>query len=135
MKSVRRKWIVIAGIVAAVLAIGAVVALVVLGYAVRMMRESRTRGGGFEILVRAWEFRTDNSRWPSDEVECFGAELPPFDAWGTPLRLRITGEGDDAELLVWSAGVARTWDSKDDWVVAAQPGDAATRRGLRTRPR
>lgn len=135
MRFTRRTWLVIAGITVGVIVTMVVVGAALFGFAVRTMRESRTRGGGLEMLTRAEEFRTDHGRWPADEVECYGAELPPFDAWGTPLRLRITGQGDDAELLVWSAGVDRSWDSKDDWVVASEPRDAATRRGLRTAPR
>ena len=128
----RTQRLLIAGAVLIVLLNAVVVGA---GLAVRAMREARTRGGGFEVLGRAGEFRVDNGRWPVDEVECFGAELPPFDAWGTPLRLRIAGHGDDAVLLVWSAGVDRAWDSVDDWVVACEPRDAAKDAGLRMRPR
>lgn len=100
----------------------------------KFMQSERTRGGGYEMLSRAFEFRDDNGRWPVDAVECFGAEIPPFDAWGTPLALRIEGDGAAAELFVWSAGRDRIWDTGDDWVVSAIPVDAAKARGLREKP-
>ena len=100
----------------------------------RFMQLDRTLGGGHEVLARSFEFRDDNGRWPIDAVECFGAEIPPFDAWGTPLALRIEGDGASAQLLVWSAGRDRAWDTTDDWVVSAIPTDAAKKRGLRERP-
>lgn len=135
----RRRWLVTGGIAVAVVAVAAVVALLALGFLVRQWRERYARDHGFEMLTRAHEFRTDNGRWPSDEVECYGAELPPFDAWGTPLRLRVEMSGaemdGEAELLAWSAGFDRRWETDDDWVVACEPSDAASRTGLRTRPR
>ena len=117
----------------AVVAVAAIVALLALGFLVRQVRERHTRDRGIEMLARAAEFSTDNGRWPGDEVECYGAELPPFDAWGTPLRLRI--EGDGAELYAWSAGLDRRWETEDDWVAACEPRFVASRNGLRTRPR
>jgi len=99
-----------------------------------LVQYQRTLGGGYEILGRACEFRGDNRRWPVDAVECFGAEIPPFDAWGTPLALRVEGEGGSAELFVWSAGRDRAWDTGDDWVVSAIPVNAAKRHGLRGKP-
>lgn len=134
-KRPRRRSIVVATLVL-VLAL-AVVALVVVGpraFLMRKMAESRTRGGGLELTARAIEFRADNGRWPKDEVECFGAELPPFDAWGTPLSLRIEGDGDDASVFAWCAGRDRTWGTPDDWVVASEPRDAAKQRGFRQKP-
>lgn len=125
----------------AAIALGAVAPLaywpVVLFVAARVrgfVQYERTLGGGYEILGRACEFRGDNGRWPVDAVECFGAEIPPFDAWGTPLALRVEGEDGSAELFVWSAGRDRAWDTGDDWVVSAIPVDAAKKRGLREKP-
>ncbi len=135
MKLPRRKWLVIGTFVVLGLVVAAAIGLVVLILFVRAGQEARTRSGGLEMLSRANEFRSDQSRWPADEVECYGAEVPPFDAWGMPLRLVIEGPSDDAELLVWSAGVDRVRDSADDWVVASEPRDLASRDGLRQRPR
>lgn len=100
----------------------------------KFMQFERTLGGGYEVLARSFEFRDDNGRWPVDAVECFSAEIPPFDAWGTPLALRIEGDGASAQLFVWSAGRDRAWDTDDDWVVTAIPTDAAKKRGLREKP-
>lgn len=121
-------------VIVAALAVAAVAAVSAFVLVRRGMAVSRTRGGGFELTARAIEFRADNSRWPKDEVECFGAELPPFDAWGTPLSLRIEGDGDDASVFAWSAGRDRTWGTPDDWVVGSEPRDAANQRGFRQKP-
>ena len=130
----RRRWVAIGGIAIAFIAMSVAAAAVLLGFLARHLRDSRTRGGGYELLARSFEFRDDNGRWPVDAVECFGAEIPPFDAWGTPLALRIEGDGASAQLFVRSAGRDRAWDTTDDWVVTAIPTDAANKRGLREKP-
>ena len=97
--------------------------LVVVG-AIRLrtfMQSQRMLAGGVEVLAHADEFHADYGRWPVDEVECFGAELPPFDAWGTPMSLRITGDGDFARREVWSAGRDRAWNTGDDTLIVTMP--------------
>lgn len=130
----RRRILVIAGALLSALAIAGIALILIVLLARRAMAEARTRGGGLELTGRAIEFRADNGRWPKDEVECFGAELPPFDAWGTPLSLRIEGDADDASLFAWCAGRDRKWGTPDDWVVASEPRDAAKQRGFRQKP-
>ena len=73
-------------------------------------REVRTEIAFVEVAARAREFRTDNGRLPADIVECYGSELPPFDGWGAPVRLRLFGD----DLFVDSAGEDGVWDTGDD---------------------
>ena len=75
--------------------------------------------------MRVSEFKVDQRTLPKDLVECYGDEIPPFDAWGTPLKLVIETEGTTTNIFVWSAGKDAVWDSEDDWVVACDPPSAA----------
>ncbi len=84
-------------------------------------RMAVARNHADEVLVRLEEFREDNKRNPADIVECYGAEIPPLDAWGTPLALKFTGEGKDAKPSVWSAGPDLEWDTTDDVLHASGP--------------
>jgi hypothetical protein len=84
-------------------------------------RKAKTRVSALAVLDRVEEFREDNTRNPADIVECYGAEIPPLDAWGTPLKLTWTGEGMQAKPSVWSAGPDLAWDSSDDVLQASGP--------------
>ena len=86
---------------------------------------AKTTISGSEVLMRVSEFKVDQSTLPKDLVECYGDEIPPFDAWGTPLKLVIETEGTTTNIFVWSAGKDAVWDSEDDWVVACEPPTAA----------
>ena len=85
----------------------------------------KTNISGNEALIRVSEFKVDQRTLPKDLVECYGDEIPPFDAWGTPLKLVIETEGTTTNIFVWSAGKDAVWDSEDDWVVACDPPTAA----------
>jgi hypothetical protein len=83
-----------------------------LGAARNAARSVRTEIALLEVAARAREFRSDYGRFPTDIVECFGSELPPFDGWGTPVRLKLIGDG----LFAESAGDDGLWDTDDDVV-------------------
>jgi hypothetical protein len=83
-----------------------------LGAARNAARSVRTEIALLEVAARAREFESDYGRLPADIVECYGSELPPFDGWGTPLRLRLFG----GDLYAESAGDDGLWDTGDDVV-------------------
>lgn len=92
-------------------------------------RASVTQASGVDVLRRAQEFQADHQALPRDIVECYGDEIPPFDAWGTPLRLVIEKDGEVTSIFVWSAGEDEAWDSEDDWVLTCDPPRAASDKG------
>ena len=101
--------------------LGIAITLPALAVARNAARNAKTRISALEVLARVEEFREDNMRDPADIVECYGAEIPPLDAWGTPLKLTWTGEGMQAKPSVWSAGSDLAWDSLDDVLQAGGP--------------
>ncbi len=92
-------------------------------------RGAQTTMAAHTVILRADEFRIDHEKYPADAVECFGDEIPPFDAWGTPLKLVVEIDGDESLLFVWSAGEDGEWDTEDDFVAACSPPNAAKEKG------